>query len=141
MSNAFVQVFTVQTPPADQAILLGSDYPDLDPGILDLAFDSLSTNGMTLGPAVDGGYYLIGFNCRTFSKEVFDGIPWGTGKVFDETVRKAELAGVKAHVLPEWRDIDTFADLESFYSQANVKRLEHLRTTQYLHTMLGRKQS
>ena len=95
---------------------------------------------MTLGPAIDGGYYLIGFKRHTFFKEVFQGISWGTGQVFKETMRKIEHAGLNVHLLPEWRDIDTFEDLELLYRQADEKRLEHLKTIQYLHTIFSWKQ-
>ncbi len=134
MRNAFTEAFANDV---DQAILLGSDFPDLDPLIIDQAFDALSRNDVTLGPAVDGGYYLIGFNRHTFSKEVFTGISWGTEQVFEETIRKIEHAGLKVHLLPEWQDIDTFEDLWLFYKRAGHKGLEGLRTMQYLHTILS----
>jgi len=140
MGNAFVHAFTAETAPVDKAVLLGSDFPDLDPEIIHQAFDSLSNKDMTLGPAVDGGYYLIGFNRHTFFKEVFEGISWGTGQVFKETMKKSEQSGLDVHVLPEWRDIDTFKDLELFYRQAHENGLERLQTIQYLHTILARNQ-
>jgi rSAM/selenodomain-associated transferase 1 len=138
MGNAFTKTFTTSPPRVEQAILLGSDSPDLDPEILDQAFDSLSRNDVTLGPAADGGYYLIGFNRHTFFKEAFTGISWGTGRVLTETLHTIEDAGLRVHILPEWRDIDTFEDLELFYRGANEKRVEHLKTVQYLHTILAR---
>lgn len=138
MGNAFVQAFTETTPPVDQAILIGSDLPDLDPGILDQAFDALSQKDAVLGPALDGGYYLIGFNRHSFIKEAFIGISWGTGRVLTETRHMIEAAGLRVHLLPEWRDIDTFEDLESFYLRANKKGLEHLKTVEYLQAMLPR---
>ena len=138
MVNAFAQAFAAETSPVDQVILLGSDFPDLDSEIIHQAFESLSNKDMTLGPAVDGGYYLIGFNYHTFSKEVFKDISWGTGQVFKETMRKIEHAGLNVHLLPEWRDIDRFEDLELLYRQADDKGLEHLKTIQYLHTILTR---
>ena len=136
MLNAFMQAFTSETSPVDRAILIGSDVPDLDPGILDQAFDCLSNNDMALGPANDGGYYLIGFNRHTFLQHLFDGISWGTGRVFKETMQKIEHAGMKVHVLPQWRDIDHYDDLESFYRRARDKELAHLKTVQYLQTMM-----
>ena len=134
MQNAFTDAFANDV---DQALLLGSDFPDLDAGILDQAFHALSNNDMTLGPSVDGGYYLIGFNRNTFLKDVFAGIPWGTGQVLGETLKKVEHAGLKVHLLPEWQDIDTYEDLEAFYKKAGFKGLEDLRTMQYLHTILS----
>jgi rSAM/selenodomain-associated transferase 1 len=138
MGNAFVQAFAAETSPVGQAILLGSDSPDLDPEIIHQAFDSLTQNDVALGPAVDGGYYLIGFNRHTFFKELFNGISWGTGQVFIETVQKIEHAGLKVHVLPEWRDIDTFEDLESFYRRAHEEGMQAPGTVQYLQSILAR---
>ena len=137
MGNAFGQAFSVAAPPVDQAVLIGSDFPDLDPGIIHQAFDALSRNDAALGPALDGGYYLIGFNRHAFAKEIFDGVPWGTGQVFAETMQKVERAGLKMHVLPAWRDIDTFEDLKAFYQRANRKGLGKLKTMVYLKHMLG----
>ena len=137
MGNAFALAFTATTPPADRAILIGSDFPDLDPGIVHQAFDALHQNDVTLGPAIDGGYYLIGFNRQAFSKEIFDGVPWGTGQVFAETMQKIELAGLRVHVLPAWRDIDTFEDLKIFYQKAEQKGLGKLKTMAYLKNILG----
>lgn len=137
MRNAFGQVFTKATPPVDQAVLLGSDFPDLDAGIIDQAFDSLSRNDVTLGPAVDGGYYLIGFNRHTFFKAVFSGISWGSSRVFTETMKKIEQAGMKIHILPEWRDIDTFEDLALFYRQARQNGVEGLATLKHLHKIFS----
>jgi len=133
MQNAFTNAFANGV---DQAILIGSDFPDLEPVILDQAFDALSQNDVTLGPAVDGGYYLIGFNRHTFLKDIFTGISWGTGQVLGETLKKIKHAGMKVHLLPEWRDIDTFDDLKQFFKGAGHKDLEGLRTMQYLHKIL-----
>lgn len=134
MQNAFTDAFAND---ADQAILLGSDFPDLEPVILDQAFHALSDNDVTLGPAVDGGYYLIGFNRNAFFKEIFSGISWGTGQVLKKTLEKINHAGLRVHMLPEWPDIDTFEDLRLFYKRARHKGLEDLRTMQYLHTILS----
>ena len=135
MQNAFTNAFANGV---DHAILLGSDFPDLDPVILDQAFDALSQNDVTLGPAVDGGYYLIGFNCHTFLKDIFTGIPWGTEQVLGETLKKIEHAGMKVHLLPEWQDIDTFEDLGLFYRRAHENGLDRLKTVQYLQSILAR---
>jgi rSAM/selenodomain-associated transferase 1 len=136
MGNAFGQAFSVAAPPVDQAVLIGSDFPDLDPGIIQQAFDALSRNDAALGPAFDGGYYLIGFNRHAFAKEIFDGVSWGTGQVFAETVQKVERAGLKMHVLPAWRDIDTYADLKIFYKKAEQKGLSGLKTLVCLEKMM-----
>ena len=137
MCNAFVQAFYATIPPVDQAVLIGSDFPDLDQGVIHQAFDALCQNDVALGPAIDGGYYLIGFNRHTFMKEVFDGVAWGTRQVFAETMQKAEGAGLKVRVLPEWRDIDTYADLKAFYQRAQKEGLGKLKTVLHLKNILG----
>ena len=134
MQNAFAEAFAGGV---DQAILMGTDFPDLEMGIIHEAFDGLSRNDMTLGPAADGGYYLIGFTRHAFIKEVFAGISWGTGRVFSETLEKIRSAAVHVHILPEWQDIDTFEDLEQFYKRAAQKGLESLRTVKYLKTIFS----
>jgi rSAM/selenodomain-associated transferase 1 len=139
MGNAFVQAFAAETSPVDQAILIGSDVPDLSPQIIHQAFDSLFHKDMTLGPAVDGGYYLIGFNRHTFFREVFHGIPWGTGQVFQETMNNIRHVGLKVHLLPEWQDIDTFEDLASFYRRANEEGIQGLGTVPYLQLIFSDK--
>jgi glycosyltransferase A (GT-A) superfamily protein (DUF2064 family) len=73
MRNAFSNVFATGV---DQALLIGSDFPDLDIGILQEAFVSLQNKDMTIGPAKDGGYYLMGFRKDTFDRDVFTGIDW-----------------------------------------------------------------
>ena len=65
-----------------------------------------------IGPAFDGGYYLIGFKDKTFSPQVFEGIAWGTKTVFDETMKKLKSFRRVVHTLPYQRDIDTAEDLK-----------------------------
>ncbi len=65
-----------------------------------------------IGPAYDGGYYLIGFKDKTFSPQVFEGIAWGTKTVFDETIKKLKSFRRVVHTLPYQRDIDTAEDLK-----------------------------
>ena len=138
MCHAFEQVFAAASPPVDQALLVGSDIPDMDQGTLDQAFDALAHNDATLGPAADGGYYLIGFNRPAFTRKVFTGITWGGGQVFAKTMIKFEKAGLTVHVLPERLDIDTYDDLEAFYRRAKDKGLRELTTTQLLGAIFTR---
>ncbi len=134
MRNAFAEAFAGGM---DQAILLGTDFPDIEMEIIEEAFDGLSRKDMTLGPAADGGYYMIGFNRHAFIKEVFAGISWGTGRVFSETLGKISSAAVGVYILPEWQDIDTFEDLQQFYKRAGQKGLKSLRTVKYLKTIFS----
>lgn len=100
-----------------KVVLIGSDLPDLPGHVLRDAFSGLDSEGIALGPALDGGYYLIGFEKGKFLPEVFDDINWSTSTVFDETVSILAGRGCKIHILPSWGDIDTLEDLKSLYAR------------------------
>jgi rSAM/selenodomain-associated transferase 1 len=129
MENAFAAVFSEGV---DQAVLIGSDLPDLDAGIIDEAFEALAIQDLVLGPAADGGYYLIGFNAGSFSPKIFDGIPWGTNQVFHRTADFLTKNNLSMHILPKWQDIDTYDDLKAFIFRAREKGLTELKTVKYL---------
>jgi rSAM/selenodomain-associated transferase 1 len=111
MENAFDSIFQKGF---RQVLLLGTDFPDLPGSIIDEAFESLHKNDAVIGPAVDGGYYLIGFNLHSFLPKVFDKIPWGSDTVFQKTITVLGSNRSRIHVLPQWRDIDTYQDLKFF---------------------------
>ncbi len=130
MEQAFIRVFTEGV---DLALLIGSDIPSLTAEIIDDAFRSFSACDAVIGPARDGGYYLIGFKKRTFEPGIFRDMKWSTETVLRETIGKLEKAQLTMHRLPELRDIDTLEDLEAYRSHA-----EHLgpgasRTLFFLH--------
>ncbi|MCU1383922.1 MAG: uncharacterized protein JWL71_2619 [Acidobacteria bacterium] len=92
------------------AILVGSDVPLLSAvHVLEAAEMLQAHGGIVLGPADDGGYYLIGMT--EARAELFDAIPWGTGSVLAETLRAAERIGVAARLLHRGYDVDTIEDL------------------------------
>jgi rSAM/selenodomain-associated transferase 1 len=95
-----------------RVVLIGSDIPDLPINYIEEAFKSLKEMDAVIGPAFDGGYYLIGFKDKTFSPQVFEGIAWGTETVFDKTVRVLKKLHQRVHTLPYQRDIDTAEDLK-----------------------------
>lgn len=90
--------------------LVGSDLPDLDPAMIAAAFHTLAANPdrLVLGPALDGGYYLIG---ATAAPDVFRDVPWGTGDVLAQTVAEAERLGLVVQLLDPLGDVDTVEDL------------------------------
>lgn len=108
MENAFEEVFSWGY---QQALLIGSDLPDLPSSIILDAFDHLTRQDAVIGPCEDGGYYLIGFRRNTYSGEVFMQIPWGTAQVFDQTLLRFRENNLNSYILPRWRDIDDFEDL------------------------------
>lgn len=90
-----------------QVILLGTDVPDLTSEIIVAAAQELETNDVCLGPARDGGYYLIGL--QSPHKALFQGIQWSTDTVLASTRAAASSLGLKLLdpcALPKLRDID-----------------------------------
>ena len=109
MRNGFTEAFQMGF---KRVVLIGSDIPDLPLEFIQEAFTSLEEKDAVIGPALDGGYYLIGFKDQTFSPQVFEGMPWGAETVFDETMRVLKRLGQRVHTLPYQRDIDTIEDLK-----------------------------
>ncbi len=92
-------------------LLVGSDIPELTEDLLAGAFSALETHPAVIGPAVDGGYYLIGFAQNSLVKEAFTDITWSRPDVFEKTVERLGETVGGVHVLERLSDIDTFEDL------------------------------
>ena len=103
-----------------RVVVIGSDSPTLPNKIINEAFDQLTTTKTVIGPAEDGGYYLIG--CNKFIPQLFQDIDWGTSKVLSQTLRVTESLQVETKILPTWYDIDCSNDLEKLRN--DIKRLE-----------------
>jgi rSAM/selenodomain-associated transferase 1 len=129
MANSFLKAFSDGY---KQVILIGTDVPDLQGAILDEAFESLQKKSVVIGPAFDGGYYLIGFHSNTFMPNVFQRIPWGSEHVFDKTIRILRKYRFSAHVLPKARDIDVYEDLVDFMKKEFENKSVALNTIRYL---------
>ena len=93
----------------ERVIIIGTDCPGLNADLLKSAFQTLHSHDLVLGPAIDGGYYLIGL--RRFIPELFVGISWGTAEVLQQTVNIANKLGVSVGYLPPLADIDRPEDL------------------------------
>jgi rSAM/selenodomain-associated transferase 1 len=92
-------------------IVIGSDLPDLNQDDILQAFESLKKNDCVIGPAKDGGYYLIGMKKYY---EVFDGIDWSTEKVFEQTMKQLLEKKAKVVLLETKEDIDTGEEYKRF---------------------------
>jgi len=114
MENAFVQSFSEGS---ERVVLIGSDIPDLPNSIIHRAFSSLDKCDAVLGPASDGGYYLIGFKKTSFLPDVFHGIPWSTPSVYRETMEVFCRSNYRVHTLRQWNDVDTLDDLRAFFTR------------------------
>jgi len=113
MKNGFVEAFAMSF---KRVVLIGSDIPDLPLEFIEEAFTSLNEKDAVIGPSIDGGYYLIGFSDKSFSPQVFEGVPWGQETVFKKTMKLLEREGKTVHTLQPLRDIDTIKDLQNYTS-------------------------
>lgn len=96
---------------SDAALLVGSDIPMLTADHLLEAAEMLrAIGGVVIGPADDGGYYLIGMT-RAHAG-LFEDVEWGTGSVLTDTLRAAARIGVEARLVRSAYDVDTIADLQ-----------------------------
>jgi hypothetical protein len=93
---------------AGPVVVVGSDSPTLPVAFIEEAFAALGNVDVVLGPATDGGYYLVG--CARHVPRIFDGIPWGTSAVLAATVRQTAANGYRLVLLPPWYDVDTLDD-------------------------------
>ncbi|MGD1854721.1 MAG: TIGR04282 family arsenosugar biosynthesis glycosyltransferase [Leptolyngbyaceae cyanobacterium] len=90
-------------------VAIGADCPDLSTRHFEQAFHRLQTHDVVLGPAADGGYYLIGLSRP--QPKLFENIPWGTGEVFERTVAIANTLNLSIATLEQLRDVDRPEDL------------------------------
>ena len=98
-----------------KVIVIGADCLTISPDELNAAAGKLVDFDVVIGPAVDGGYYLIGFQnpLSLATRSLFDDIPWGTGDVLTATIDKLEEAKLSYTLLTKKRDIDTIEDVEA----------------------------
>jgi rSAM/selenodomain-associated transferase 1 len=94
------------------AVLIGTDTPDLLPSIIDRAFRALEWSDLVLGPAEDGGFYLIGVRGR-LPRALFDRVEWSTSAVFARVAANAECLGLSAEALDPWLDVDDLPSLQA----------------------------
>jgi uncharacterized protein len=130
MKNAFADCFSEGF---KSVVLIGSDFPDLPLRIIEDAFALLdSPSDAVIGPAADGGYYLIGLKTETFLLDIFFGLPWSTASVFSETVKILQACGYRTEFLQEWHDVDTRDDLINLVKRNKSTTFAHSRTMKYL---------
>ncbi len=106
LKHAFQTAFDEGT---ERVLAVGSDCPDLNSEILHEAIEALAKADVVIGPAIDGGYYLIGL--RSPTPALFDGIDWGAEHVLTQTLLKARDSGLVVHHLKRLTDIDYPEDL------------------------------
>lgn len=99
-------------------VLVGSDCPAIDTDLLQSSLKALQHNDIVIGPAFDGGYYLLGVQGglkENDLKYLFSGIDWGTAEVLRQTKERLHTLKLRYHLLKELHDIDTPEDLRYFH--------------------------
>ena len=109
LQAAFEQAFAGG---ALRVLVIGSDCPAITIEDIRAAWAALETFDLVLGPARDGGYWLIGLT--RLHRQLFEGIAWSTETVLRETLARARSAGLTVKLLRELNDVDTLADWEQF---------------------------
>lgn len=114
MGAAFARTFQRG---AERAAIVGTDVPGVSRATVSEALEVLDTADVVLGPAEDGGYYLLAL--KQPCPELFHGIAWSTPQVLDETVARARGAGRRVALLARLRDIDTPDDLRAEWARVS----------------------
>ena len=108
MKNAFAMAFEKH----QKVIIIGSDCASLNTAIINQAFRLLDDHDFVVGPAIDGGYYLLGM--RQHNLTIFEEIAWSTANVFPSTIKKIEHLSASYTLLPTLSDIDTESDWNKY---------------------------
>jgi len=120
ISSAFMKVYSSG---ADKAVIIGSDCIDVNRETINEAMGSLQDVDVVLGPAEDGGYYLLGL--KRHIPEILQEIDWSTDRVLGQTLEKIKEKKLKYELLKTLKDIDTVEDLngsiEIFVKAAEAK--------------------
>lgn len=96
----------------DLVAAVGSDHPDLPASIVEEAFEKLAAGcDVVLGPATDGGYYLIGATRESIQRQLFSKIDWSTNRVLQQTLDRCQSQGLRVEKLIPLQDVDTPDDL------------------------------
>lgn len=108
MADAFLKALSEY----DQAIIIGTDCPYIDSDLLKKALISLQNHDIVIGPAEDGGYYLLGM--KVLHKELFDQMEWSTDTVFSETMQKVKNLELTVQQMITLSDIDYASDWNKY---------------------------
>lgn len=113
MHAAFAEAFAAGAP---AAVAIGTDCPELTAAHLTAAFRHLATHDAVVGPALDGGYYLLG--TRALVPDFFQNKPWSTATVLADTLADAARLGLRVAHLASLADVDTAEDLAAWRGRA-----------------------
>ncbi|MBI3020710.1 MAG: TIGR04282 family arsenosugar biosynthesis glycosyltransferase [Candidatus Omnitrophica bacterium] len=112
LADATNKIFTEGV---QRVVVIGTDSPWIDHPLIEEAFAAMEQADLVIGPARDGGYYLVGLARPT--PGLFQGMPWSTSQVLDQTLGKARALGLSVSLLPEGYDVDQLTDLQQWMQQ------------------------
>lgn len=124
----------------DKALIIGTDIVGLSQELMQSAFDALETSDVVSGPALDGGYYLVGL--KKPCPALFEGIAWSTSEVLQQTLDKIKKEGLTCALLEKKRDIDTLEDLQlegllqELYENVTCKAAIHRGLTREIYVII-----
>lgn len=120
---------------ASSVMALGSDHPTLPLALIHEAFERLENGAeVVLGPAEDGGYYLIALRSHAVDPGLFRGIAWSTDRVLPATLERCRDLGLAVELLPRASDVDTPDDLRRLAARLSSDDLGCPRTRELLRT-------
>ena len=112
LGERMLTAFAHTARPETETVIVGADFPDLSAAAVSEAFAALEEGAeLILGPAVDGGFYLIALAPSARVEDLFAGIEWGSETVLARTLVNAERLGLSCRLLAPHADVDRFADL------------------------------
>ena len=97
---------------AERVVIIGTDCPTISAGTVAAAFAALDDADVVFGPALDGGYYLVG--ARDVHPALFRAVPWSSARTLQESLGRAHESGLRVALLPPMQDIDTAADWHAY---------------------------
>jgi hypothetical protein len=134
LTNCFADLFALGF---ESVVVIGADSPTLPGEFVFDAFECFeSDDDVVIGPAEDGGYYLVGM--RKLHKRIFEDVPWGGPDALRATTERAREAELNLVLLPEWRDVDTPEDFEKLKREL-VENKETAKFTRRFLKVLNRK--
>ncbi len=126
------QFFKHYLTPGNPVVIVGSDSPTLPARLVEEAFELLKENDVVIGPAVDGGYYLVGQSKPV--SEMFEGINWSEPNVLQQTIERLRETKSSVGLLTPWYDIDSLEDVMFLRGHLNALELSGTEVEQLLHT-------
>jgi hypothetical protein len=105
---------------ANRVVIIGSDKPDLEVSTLRAAFEELENHDLVFGPALDGGFYLIGIRAP-FAESLFAGVIWSHDLTLQVVLNNARHLNLSVALLQEGADVDEASDLQNFISNSELQ--------------------